>query len=300
MKKDNEAGAKVITFLASCGSDEIDTSELLMAVVEGFKKGDDPEQAYCMVRGTLSELAAEGLVSLRFKRPSDRSGVPGSIRIRPRMKKAAERLTERKDGAKSGAGERGVPENQVEARYNAFLDLMDKKGKRVKVAREWSRLVAVIIYRDMEEETGFQACVESFINGLVWQSRRSEQGADGKKAGEDKPEPSIQPGLLGQIDAILEADEERNGRWKAGSARRRKLEGDAPLTELDHDEIQDFISSLNRMREEGSIQPGRLWQQAMGMYFNRLLNTMPVYQACRESFRAGILFQMHRRKMESI
>jgi len=299
MKKENETGAKVITFLASCGSDEVDTSELLSAVVEGFKKGDDPEQAYCMVRGTLRELAAEGLVSLRFKHPSARSGVPGSIRIRPRMKNAAARLMERKEAGKAGAGNRGVPRNEVEARYYTFLDLMDKKGKRVKVEREWGRLIATIIYQDIEEDTGFQACVESFINGLIWQSLRRDQGGDGTQAGEDKPELSLQPGLLGQIDAILEADEERNGRWKGGRSRRRQVEEDAPLTELDRDEIQYFIAGLNRLREEGSIQPGRLWQQALGKYFNNLLNTLPVYRACRESFRAGIVFQMHRRKLEA-
>jgi len=298
MRTDKETGARVINFLASCGKDEVEMSELLSAVVD-FKKGDDLEQAYGKVRGTLRELAAVGLVSLCGGKQSAPNGVPGAIRIRPRMQKAAAGLMERKDAGKRGAGNRGGPRNEVEARYHTFLDLMDKKGKRVKVEREWGRLVATIIYQDMEEDTGFQACVESFINGLIWQSLRRDQGGDGRQVGEDKPEPTIQPGLRGQIEAILEADEERNGRWKGGRVRRRHMEEDAPLTELDRDEIQYFIAGLNRLREEGSIHPGRLWQQAMGMYFNSLLNRLPVYQACREAFKAGIVFQMHRTKLEA-
>ena len=36
----------------------------------------------------------------------------------------------------------------------------------------------------------------------------------------------------------------------------------------------------------------------MSMFFNRLLENVPVYEACREAFRAGIIFQTHRKKLE--
>jgi hypothetical protein len=135
------------------------------------------------------------------------------------MQKAAAGLMERKDAGKRGAGNRGAPRNEVEARYHTFLDLMDKKGKRVKVEREWGRLVATIIYQDMEEDTGFQAWRRVFFNGLIWQSLRRDLGGDGRQVGEDKPEPTSSQACGVRSEAIIEADEERNGRWReAGTA----------------------------------------------------------------------------------
>ncbi|MBN1691383.1 MAG: hypothetical protein JW901_10195 [Dehalococcoidia bacterium] len=249
MRKDKETGARVINFLASCGKDEIALSELLSVVVDGFKKGDNLEQAYGVVRGTLRELAAEGLVSLCGKEASARNGVPGAIRIRPRMQKAAAGLMGGESGRKDGdAKGRSAAKNEVEARYYSVIDLMDKKGSRIKLAGEWSCLVASIIYRDMEEETAFDACVHSFINGLIWQAQRQEVAGGDSRRLEEKPKATIQPGLFDQIDNILKEDEERNGRWKCGRARRSMQESDAPLTALDRDQIHEFIAGLNRMR----------------------------------------------------
>ncbi|GEM_PF-1634349 len=92
MKKNIETGAKVINYLASCGKDEIEIMDLFEAVVDGFKMGDDVNEAYGMVRGTLQELAIEDMVSLCGDKLQSASSVPGVIRIQPRMRKAAERL----------------------------------------------------------------------------------------------------------------------------------------------------------------------------------------------------------------
>ena len=92
MKKNIETGAKVITFLASCGKDEVGMEDLFAAVLEGFKRGDDVEEAYSMVQSTLNELVIEDMVSLSEATVSPESAVPGVIRIRPRMRKAAGRF----------------------------------------------------------------------------------------------------------------------------------------------------------------------------------------------------------------
>jgi len=92
MKKNIETGAKVINYLASCGKDEIGIMDLFEVVVDGFKMGDDVNEAYGMVRGTLQELAIEDMVSLSEETVTTASTVPGVIRIRPKMRKTAERL----------------------------------------------------------------------------------------------------------------------------------------------------------------------------------------------------------------
>jgi len=92
MKKNIETGAKVINFLASCGKDEIQMEDLFAAVLEGFKMGDDVNEAYSMVRGTLNELVIEDMVNLSEDTVSPESSVPGVIRIQPRMRKSAERF----------------------------------------------------------------------------------------------------------------------------------------------------------------------------------------------------------------
>jgi len=92
MKKNIETGAKVITFLASCSKDEIQIEDLFVAVIEGFKQGDDIDEAYSMVRATLKALASGDMVSLSEEKVSPASAVPGAIRILSKMRKAAERL----------------------------------------------------------------------------------------------------------------------------------------------------------------------------------------------------------------
>ena len=136
MRKNIEIGAKVITFLASCGEDEVEIEDLLAAVIEGFNPGDDIDEAYSMVWATLKELAAEDMVSLSGETVTPASSVPGVIRIRPKMRNTAERLM---------------------------------RGKR-----------PVKVESHQFEPAEFR----------------------------------IQPGLLGQIDAILKADEDKNGELK--------------------------------------------------------------------------------------
>jgi len=96
MKKNIETGAKVINYLASCGKDEIQMEDLFAAVLEGFKMGDDMDEAFSMVRGTLKELAREDMVSLSGDGLYPASAVPGVIHIRSKMRKAAERLMQEK------------------------------------------------------------------------------------------------------------------------------------------------------------------------------------------------------------
>jgi len=142
MKKNNETGAKVINFLASCGKNEIQIENLFAAVIEGFTLGDDIDEAYSMVRSTLKELAAEDMVSLSEETVTPASSVPGAIRIRPKMKNTAERIM-------------------------------------------WGK------------------------HPMMAESHQIEPA-----------ELRIRPEFLGQIDAILKADEEKNGELKA-----KKLEG---------------------------------------------------------------------------
>jgi len=92
MKKNIETGAKVINYLASCGEDEVGIEDLFATVVAGFEPGDDIDEAYGMVRSTLKELASEDMVSLSEDTVTPASTVPGVIRIRPKMRKATERL----------------------------------------------------------------------------------------------------------------------------------------------------------------------------------------------------------------
>jgi hypothetical protein len=147
MKKNIETGAKVITFLASCGEDEVEIEDLLGAVIEGFTLGDNVDEAYGMVRSTLKELAAEDMVSLSGETVPLASTVPGVIRIRPKMRKPAERLI------------RGKPPVKVESHQCELAELQ------------------------------------------------------------------IHPELLGQIEAILKEDEEKNGEIKGWKTRRKNLEG---------------------------------------------------------------------------
>jgi hypothetical protein len=113
MKKNIETGAKVITFLASCGEDEVEIEDLLGAVIEGFNLGDDVDEAYGMVRSTLKELAAEDMVSLSGETVTLASTVPGVIRIRSKMRKPAERLIRGKPPVKVESHEYEPAETQI-------------------------------------------------------------------------------------------------------------------------------------------------------------------------------------------
>jgi hypothetical protein len=156
-----------------------------------------------------------------------------------------------------------------------------------------------MIYSDIEEETGFQACVKAFVNGLVWQRRLEQIGpGSGPADKQETADPRMQPGLLSKIDEIIRADEEKNGALKAGrKGRRAAVEADAPLVRLDRGEIKDYMSCIHNMREE--VQPGRLWRDAVCRFIAEQLQQRPVYEACMESFKAGVIWQMNRKKLES-
>jgi len=201
------------------------------------------------------------------------------------------------EGGKKRGGSR-LRQDAIEDRYHIFADLFEKKRKLVHIRGEWNRLVASMVYLDIQEETGFDACVKMFVNGLIWQKRREHSGPRNEPAGTPaKPEPGIRPELQRLIDEIVQASEEKNGALKEGRKSRRSAgEADAPLAGLERDEIRDFIRSLHDMRDE--VQPGRLWRDAVSRFMGELLQNLPVFEACMESFRAGIIWQMNRKKLE--
>ena len=311
MKKDMKTGEKVINYLASCGKDEVDMLDLVEAVVPGCHEGEEMDEAFGSILPVLTNLESGGLVRLSAEVVPETGFVPKMIRILPRMKNAADRLMQgqTKDGQKGRVAKAGKPAAEggkerkadaISARFHAFVELFEKKRKLVRIRGEWNRLVSSMIYYDIEEETGFQACVKAFVNGLVWQ-RRLEQIRPGNAPAEDKEkaETGLQPGLLSKIDEIVRADEEKNGPLKAGRKGRRAAgEADAPLVRLDRGEIKDYMSCIHNMREE--IQPGRLWRDAMSRFIAEQLEHRPVYEACMESFRAGIIWQMNRKKLEDL
>jgi hypothetical protein len=149
---------------------------------------------------------------------------------------------------------------------NIFADLFEKKRKTLRIRGEWNRLISSIAYSDIADETGFDACVKMFVNGLIWQKRREQSGAGNEADGRTgKAEPGIKPELLRLIDEIVRGSEEKNGALKDVRKGRRSGGGaDAPLTRLDRDEIKDFIHSLHDMRDE--VQPGRLWRGAVSRF----------------------------------
>ena len=321
MKKNINTGVLVINYLASCGKEEVDTLELLKAVAPGCRSGEDMDKAFGSILPVLANLESGGLVRLSTEAIPSTGSVPKVIYILPRMKKTAERLLQDKTGAakaslerkgspetggKAGSGEGGkkravsrLRQDASEGRYHIFADLFEKKRKQVRVCGEWNRLVASMVYSDIQDEAGFDACVKMFVNGLIWQKRREQTGprneADGKT---EKPEPGIRPELQRLIDEIIKSSEEKNGALKEGRKSRRSTgEADAPLARLGRDEIRDFMRSLHDMREE--VQPGRLWRDAVSRFMGELLQNLPVFEACMESFRAGIIWQMNRQKLES-
>ena len=310
MKKNMNTGEKVINYLASCGKEEVDMLELVAAVVPGCHEGEEMDKAFGNILPVLTNLESGGLVRLSAEVVPSTGFVPRLISILPKMKNAADRLMQGQTGAspKGGNGNAGKPAAEggkerkadaISARFHAFIELFEKKRKLVRIRGEWNRLVSSMIYYDIEEETGFQACVKAFVNGLVWQRRLEQVGpGSGPVDKQEKVEPGLQPGLLSKIDEIIRADEEKNGALKAGRKGRRAAgEADAPLVRLDRGDIKDYMHCIHNMREE--IQPGRLWRDAMSRFIAEQLEHRPVYEACMESFRAGIIWQMNRKKLES-
>jgi len=320
MKKNINTGVLVINYLASCGKEEVDTLDLLKAVAPGCRNGEEMEKAFGSILPVLANLESGGLVKLSTEAIASTGFVPKVIHILPKMKKTADRLLQDKTGgAKAGPGPEERPptggktaagdgekkhggsarrQSAIDDRFNAFADLFEKKRKLVRIRGEWNKLVASMVYLDIQEETGFDACVKSFVNGLIWQKRQEHDGSRNESAG--KPagaEPGIRPELQRLIDEIVKASEEKNGALKEGRKNRKTTgDADAPLARLERDEIRDFIRSLHDMRDD--VQPGRLWRDAVSRFMGELLQHMPVFEACLESFRAGIIWQMNRKKLE--
>ncbi len=320
MKKNINTGALVINYLASCGKTEVAILDLLEAVAPGCRNGKDMDMAFGSIVPVLTNLESGGLVKLSTEAIPSTGFVPKVIYILPRMKNTADRLMQDRPGgngsnvetkggpekgekAPAGAGEkkRGAVSRRRDAAgdmCNIFADLFEKKRKALRIRGEWNRLISSMAYSDIADETGFDACVKMFVNGLIWQKRR-EQGGTGNEADgrTEKPAPGIRPELLRLIDEIVRGSEEKYGELKEGRKKRRDGgSADAPLTRLDHDEMRDFIRSLHDMREE--VQPGRLWRDAVSRFLGGLLQHMPVHEACMESFHAGIIWQMNRKKLE--
>jgi hypothetical protein len=320
MKKNTNTGALVINYLASCGKEEVDTLDLLKAVAPGCRNEQDMDKAFDSILPVLTNLESGGLVKLSTEAIPSTGFVPRVIHILPKMKRTADRLMQDKPGgAKAVPGGEGSREtdgkaaaadcdkkrgggrkrqNAIEDRYHIFADLFEKKRKLVRIRGEWNRLISSMVYSDIVDESGFDACVKSFVNGLIWQKRREQTGSrnepDGKAENEGH---GIRPELQSLIDEIVRASEEKSGALKQGRKGSKRVAGaDASLASLDRDEIRDFIRSLHDMRDE--VQPGRLWRDAVSRFMGELLQNMPVYEACMESFRAGVIWQMNRKNLE--
>jgi len=320
MKKNINIGELVINYLATCGKSEVKTMELLKAVAPGCEGEDAMDEAFDRILPVLTNLESGGLVRLSTEPAPSTGLIPRLIHVLPKMKKAADRLMQDKnsggktsgsrkgrpetgekptaEGGGEGRGRKGRKEDAISARFHAFADLFEKKRKLICIKGEWNRLISSMIYSDIEEETGFQACVTAFVNGLIWQ-RRQEQIGPGNEPVEkqETTEPQLRPELLGQIEEIIKGDEEKNGLLKrARKNSRGSHDADAPLVRLKREDIRDYTRCLHNMRDE--IQPGRLWRDAVSRFLAELLEHMPVYESCMEAFRAGIIWQMHRKKLE--
>lgn len=309
---------RVINYLASCRRKEVAMEDLVSSVMDDRGEGADAEMVYGIVITVLKGLAENDMVKISTETISPGATVPRCIYILPRMSRVADALMEgqgdggsrgrgrdvdkhdrqarEEAGSRPGAGEGA--EDAVAIRFHAFVDLMEKRGSQVRIEAEWDRLIAMLIYQDMEEYTGFQACAELFIKGLIWQSRSEQPGEGRQSAREKRAELRLRPELLGQIDAILSEDAEKNGEFKARKAGRKRRGNYGSLINLDQAEVQDFVRCLNQMRV--SIKPGEIWQSALGMFFEQLLEKETVFDACKESFRAGVIFQMHRKMLEGL
>jgi hypothetical protein len=198
--------------------------------------------------------------------------------------------------AKGGGSKRR--QDAIDEKYQVFSDLFEKKGRLVRIRGEWQKLIASMVYFDLEEEAGFDACVRSFVNGLIWQNRREGILPRREAAGKpEKADPPLRPEFIKLIDEIVTANEDKNGALKDGRKNRGNPgDADASLLRLSREEIRDFMRCIHTMRD--SIQPTRLSWDAICKFMTELLWNLPVYEACMESFRAGVIFQMHRMKLE--
>jgi len=313
MKRNINTGELIINYLASCQKEEVDTRALIKAVDPDCSNEEDMDKAFNTIMPVLTNLQTGGLVKLSTESLSETIFVPRVIHIMPKMKKTADRLMQDKaGGAKDGLKAKGRPQTKAAAKgggskrrqdavdemHLLFADLFEKKGRLVRIRGEWQRLIASMCYQDIEEETGFDACTRSFVNGLIWQNRREGILPRREAAGKpEKADPSLRPEFKKLIDEIVKADEDKNGALKEGSKYRGNPgDADASLLRLDRDEISDFMRCIHQMRD--GIHPGRLWRDAISKFVTETLQYMPVYEACMRCFRAGILFQMNRIKLE--
>ena len=183
-------------------------------------------------------------------------------------------------------------------RLNTFSIIYEKQNKLLKIPNEWDYLIELIISSKISEETCFQACISAYIYGLIWQEYRGGQQVkpDYPQNQEERQNP-MRPELKRQIEEIIEINEKRNGDLK----RSKKVIGsqqnpDVPAKRLERCEIRDFMKFLYQNKQE--IQPDRIWRETMCQFFTEQLNNSPVYDACMECFRAGVIWQMNRRKLE--
>lgn len=312
-KNSNNHGEMIVNYLATCGKSRVDTMDMMAALFPGLESKQEFDEALHRVSQVLQGLASGGMVRLSKETIPHRDFVPRSVEITPRMKKASAKFLQagdearQKDAPAGGKGEgpagkkgRGkAPKAEAVAEhFQAFVELFEKKRKLAKLPPEWGSLAATLIYGIIEEETAFNACVKSFIIGIAIQSYQAGLVKPHAAAKEKEP-PTLRPELLGQIEEIIRCSEEKNGELRAGrKARHVVKEEAAPLLRLPHCEISGFMRWLHNLDDDS--QPGRTWRDAMSRFFAELNEHLPVYGACRESVAAGIIFQLHRKKLEAM
>ena len=89
MKRDIKTGERVINFLASYCSEELEMEDLFAAVLDGYRQGDDLNHAYREVKSVLKALAIGDLVRLSLETIPPGACVPRFIYVQPEMRKAA-------------------------------------------------------------------------------------------------------------------------------------------------------------------------------------------------------------------
>jgi len=203
-----------------------------------------------------------------------------------------------KNPAKKSTTGRQQKRVKTKDRLNTFSTIYDRQNKLLSIPQEWDYLIELIISSKISEETCFQACISAYIYGLIWQEYRGGQQVkpDYPQNQEERQNP-MRPELKRQIEEIIEINEKRNGDLK----RSKKVIGsqqnpDKLAKRLERCEIRDFMQFLYQNKQE--LQPDRIWRETMCQFFTEQLNNAPVYEACIECFRAGVIWQMNRRKFE--
>jgi len=215
----------------------------------------------------------------------------------------SQRITpEAKDRQKNPAKKSTVGRQQkrvkTNGRLNTFLTIYEKQNKLLKIPNEWDYLIELIISSKISEETCFQACISAYVYGLIWQEYQGGQQAkpDCPQNQQERQNP-MRPELKKQIEEIIEINEKRNGDLKGcKKVRGSQQNPDAPTKRLERYEIRDFMQFLYQNKQE--IQPTRSWRETMCQFFTEQVNNLPVYEACLECFRAGVIWQMNRSKLE--